>query len=523
MTLTDRLDLPGVFGRLLPAFMIIINLIFQACGQSADQIPDIRTVPEPEQVLVRIGDAVITKSEFLRRAEYTPRPPYCRSDNNIHKKIILNSLIAEKLIAMEWDARSRLKNQEGFQDYLQGREEQAMRTRLFELEGLEKVQLTNDDLEAGFNSAGRTYQLAYFAIPDSQTAMYVSERLMKGDSFEDIFNHHFAPDTIPRYEMNWNEQQDPALHQALFSRPLNRGDVVGPIRVRDGSYLLTRVIGWNTSVAVTEQQKKDRWEMVEKDLTQMTAQKHYGGFVSNLMKGREMVLNDEAFRVYVEYVGDFYLRSKAEKEAALNAVLWDDSELTAGGSLREGGLNTDAPLLTLDGEIWTTGQIQGLIRTHPLVFRKNNLSSSEFPGELKLAVADLLRDHFLNQEARKRGLDQDYAVRQDVAMWRDHFITIDARQEYLQEQGYKGNFSEEFNNIIQTTLNPWLDSLQVKYSSQITVNTRMFNEIQLSRVDMFVSNRNAPYSTVVPTFPVLTTDPWLDYGQKMDLETAADI
>ena len=51
--------------------------------------------------LVLINNKVITKNDFLRRAEYTIRPTYCNSDNNVDKKIILNSLIAEKLYAIE--------------------------------------------------------------------------------------------------------------------------------------------------------------------------------------------------------------------------------------------------------------------------------------------------------------------------------------------------------------------------------------------------------------------------------------
>ena len=49
-------------------------------------------------ILVEINDRVITKNDFIIRSEYTIRPSYCKSNNQIHKKIILNSLIAEKLL-----------------------------------------------------------------------------------------------------------------------------------------------------------------------------------------------------------------------------------------------------------------------------------------------------------------------------------------------------------------------------------------------------------------------------------------
>ena len=51
-------------------------------------------------ILVQIDDFIILKNEFIQRAEYVLRPDYCSYNNNIHKQIILNSLIAEKLLAI---------------------------------------------------------------------------------------------------------------------------------------------------------------------------------------------------------------------------------------------------------------------------------------------------------------------------------------------------------------------------------------------------------------------------------------
>ena len=61
--------------------------------------------------LIRIDNKEITKNDFIKRAEYTIRPSYCKSNNNIHKKIILNSIIAEKLMSLEIE-ENLLKNQD---------------------------------------------------------------------------------------------------------------------------------------------------------------------------------------------------------------------------------------------------------------------------------------------------------------------------------------------------------------------------------------------------------------------------
>ena len=60
-----------------------------------------KTTVDNSLVLAKVGSKHITIQDFIRRAEYTIRPKYCRGANYIHKKIILNSLIAEKMLSLE--------------------------------------------------------------------------------------------------------------------------------------------------------------------------------------------------------------------------------------------------------------------------------------------------------------------------------------------------------------------------------------------------------------------------------------
>ena len=43
-----------------------------------------------EVILAKVADRDISVAEFIRRAEYTIRPRYCKGNYNVHKKIILN-------------------------------------------------------------------------------------------------------------------------------------------------------------------------------------------------------------------------------------------------------------------------------------------------------------------------------------------------------------------------------------------------------------------------------------------------
>ena len=55
------------------------------------------------EVLAKVGEKEITVSDFLKRSEYSPRPLYCKGNTNLDKRIILNSLIGEKLFSIDID------------------------------------------------------------------------------------------------------------------------------------------------------------------------------------------------------------------------------------------------------------------------------------------------------------------------------------------------------------------------------------------------------------------------------------
>ena len=94
---------------------------FFSCTQNNEQ----HQISE-EVVLARVGHEVITTQDFIRRAEYAIRPDYCRQDNYIHKKIVLNSLIGEKLTALEQEKYAIETEDDDLDSYFKGRKEQSM-------------------------------------------------------------------------------------------------------------------------------------------------------------------------------------------------------------------------------------------------------------------------------------------------------------------------------------------------------------------------------------------------------------
>ena len=150
------------------------------------------------EILAKIGDRLITRQDYLNRTEYTLRPDYCRGNQYLHKKIILNNLIAEKLLAIEAESVNNQINSDNLNTFLKGRKEQAMRQLLYFEKGHNKVLLEDDEINHFFKMAGRTYHVNYFSFPGGAFADSVKRAIDEGMSFNDIYSVNFEGNTLSR-------------------------------------------------------------------------------------------------------------------------------------------------------------------------------------------------------------------------------------------------------------------------------------------------------------------------------------
>ncbi len=483
-----------------------IILMISYCGNRSKTPKDIG-------LLAKIGDRSITVDEFIRRAEYTIRPPYCKGDNYIHRKIVLNSLIAEKLLALEAGNDNDLTRNAQFQLYLKGRKEQAMRQWLYYQVAYQKAKPDSQEISNMYQVAGRTYRIHYCVLPDSSQLYQLKRELLSApDKVDSVFRHHFGLDAVPQREVSWKDQIEPAIHEALFSRKLTKGELVGPIATEDGNYLLMQIDGWTDRLAISDTDIQRRWDDVSEYLKTQHANRIYAGYIARVMRGKKAEFSRDTFLKLAEIMAPFYLKSLEDKKEAFKQRFWKDEVLPDSISADIDHLR-DRPLLTIDGQTWRVDDFLTELLIHPLVFRKRKFAHRQFPEQFKLAIVDMIRDKYLTQEAYKKGYDRVDAVVRNEHMWRDYLLAQYQKNRYLRARN-AGDETDDMD-LITRHLNMYVDSLQAKYSDRIEIDTDAFEKIQLTRIDMFVLQRNVPFPIVVPSFPQLTTDNRLDYGRKM--------
>ena len=468
-------------------------------------------------VLAKVGTRIITVQDFIRRAEYAIRPLYCGQSNYIHKKIILNSLIAEKLFSFEAEkTKIDLLDNTRFQSFIRGHTEQAMRQMHYYEEFYSQIEPDSSIVSTAYKLAGRTVDVTYLHLPDLNTATQIKNLAVEGLPLDSAYSMIWDQSNPPKRHINWFDREGLEIHNAIFNSSIKKGSIIGPLATEDKTFLLLQVNGWIDRPAVTESQRSLRLDDVQERLQKNRAEQTYKEWVKNIMKGKNLELNSSVFPAYAEKVMDIYLQSDSVKQAQLNISLWVDPELDF---IHDSLINAPSESFTkadilfhVDNTPWTIQVFHKELRKHPLVFRKKKMSHNEFQEQLKYAIADLIQDIEITKYCYRKGYEESQTVILNRELWHDSYTARFYRNALLEEQNMLNGDAEDIAN----NLKPLVDSLQTVYSDNIEINTELFESIELTTVDMTVHQQGVPFPKVAPPFPVYTNDNRLDYGRKKE-------
>jgi len=493
-------------------FCLIIFSAFPACKKE-------KQIEQPDEViLVNIDDKVtISKNEFIRRAEYTIRPPYCKANTYLHKKIILNSLIAEKLLALEAGTDNKLSRDDSFLNFIKGRKEQSMRQWMHHQEATKHAAPDSLEINKYYKYAGREYRTAYYSFSDTSKIKNAVKRLSENtDNFEQIYQQTFGDSSVPKMKVTFNEGTYKKVLKELYSGEVHKGKVLEPISVNGYYYLFIKVLGWEDTKALTGTQIHDRLKKVSETLTMIKSAEIWKEKVGRIMKGKTLDFNELVFWELNDIFFKLYFKSADKKQDMLKKKIWDiEQDISNSFNDKAGEDILQKPFLTIDGVTWTVNDFKTALMSHPLVFRNRKMPSAEFAKQFRLAAADLLRDIYITKEAYKKGYDKVSVVRRNENMWRDAYLGLYQKSEYLETLNLSDKLDIKSLSVIGGHLNSLADSLQKKYYKKVYLDFDEFEDIALSSIDVFVKQKGQPYQHIVPMFPVLTTNHNISYIAKM--------
>jgi hypothetical protein len=312
----------------------------------------------------------------------------------------------------------------------------------------------------------------------------------------------------PVHKIAYKDPDDDAIHEALFSKPLPMGEVVGPIELSNGEYLVMKVLNLTTYPLLSGIDQQMRWKEVREKEHQIKASKMWQSYQAGIMRGKKMEFNRKTFTVLANRVREKYVSEEQKIDSSGRRM----PEIPFNAK----GLDLASPFFTFENRVWTVGDFRNELMSHPLVFRTTNLDSANFNTQFKLAVVDIMRDHCLTREAYKKSLDGMKDVSQTVEMWKDAFVANDRQKSVIDAALKEGKIAENDAPQILKYWESYVVDLQKKYGSSVTVNVTAFKNISLTKIDMFAVKPGKPYPAVVPDFPTFISSESLDYVARKE-------
>jgi len=479
-------------------FLIVLLLIPLSCQQSSNH-----SLTFNQNTLASIGDKKITVNDFIKRCEYVPRPSYCSGDSYIHKKIALNSLIAEKLLSLVFEKNGDTLTHNQKISIL-GQKEQAMRHLTLKNFGYDLVEIDKEKINLMSRLYNRKYELSYILV-DKENENII-KTFLNNLSLNDISKRLKITRSIEEKTITVDDSMIESMKEILFYETPHLDFIYGPFKADSKNLILFKVNGWTSNIDVSEKQKQDSWKKAEIDFLDKNALKNYSRFVSKIMKGKKIQYNSIIFEQFSKKLAQIYLIERDNKEKIIQNKIWEIDKQSSVLSFDDIKNIEEKTLLYHDDMEYKISDILELIKKHPLVFRTKNIHSSNFENELKFAIADLLRDLHITNEAYDLGYNDSLEVLNVELKWSDHIKAITKKEDFA-------SLSSKKENVLRL-IDDAIDSLQIYYSDIVKIDTDKFEQIQLSRIDMNVRYSNQPYSKMEPDFPILTNDHLLDYGKK---------
>jgi hypothetical protein len=392
-----------------------------------------------------------------------------------------------------------------------------MRQMLYNAEGYEKVVLDTEKIKKIVGRAGRIYTIEYVSSNDSIGVLELWCKIKEGATPDKYEFYGYPQDSIPMRKISWNENEHDIILDVLYSKPVQKNQIIGPLKIETNQYLILKVLGWINQPAITDKQYKTRWKDITNRLAQQKAWEIFSDYIHSVMKGKSIVFEPEIFSFLVDLIGPHYLKTLEEKKDVMIKEFWKNGDEIIFDNLKKDlkRLNKE-PFFKINNQTWTVEDFIVALRSHPLVFRKNRIAKKEFAEQFKFAIIDLITDIYLTKEAYKKGYDKINVVQRNKEMWKDYINSLYQKSLILKEMHVDSVYYSNYKFLITNYLNPLVNRLQQKYSDVIEINFDEFENIKLSRIDMVAVQKNVPFPVIVPAFPLITTDNLLDYGKKIE-------
>jgi hypothetical protein len=359
--------------------------------------------------LATVYGVPITREDFIKRWElavYPGKDSRARLDST--KMRFLYSLIAEQLLARA-PVSVGTATDSSLETMRKESEETFMRDALFRREVMNKVVITQRDLEEALRFSAYDYTVDAFAFPDSSGAVRFLKKVQGGDSnrvYAAVAAGGLAHDTL---SVSFGDLQED-VERSFFGK--GRGFMSRPVRSK-GAFAVVRVLSHSPNRKYASMSLQDKFVSFKKKILERRMDVNGWRYLVDVMRGIRVEVVPEPFYALAREIQGLLKTHERNARVGgyhLTAEEFEDLGIKLADRLQQ-------PMVRFPDR---TLNLQEAIASIPYGnFESKDTTTESVERSLHAALRFASQNYYLVERARKLGLRDAPEVQSDVQMFVD--------------------------------------------------------------------------------------------------------
>lgn len=386
---------------------IILVSLFVSLGFCARNQEQSVQTPVENPIIASVGERAIDW-KMLRRS-YHLEPKWERGLSQLQAyQNQLDYLIAEKAFAQA--ARDAgLDQPPSVAFYLNSIKEKEMMKELYQQEVESKVKISDEEYQRGYASSKKTVKFEYIYTFNEARAAKYRHQLENGSLADLVLTDPTTEEkgTTPMFSYGDMAEE---LEDIVYDLELNQ--TAGPVKI-DNKWMVVKLIDGEVQKFMSEMDFAENKSKVDKIIFERRARVFSDEFVQKMLTGADITIDPAAFAlVHAEFSKTIQNKDSA---APFPIHISDDELKESQSNLDE---NLDRVLVDFSAGQLTIRAFLTALANLPRGIRPQ----VKMAPQLKKAIALVIRNYYLTQEAYRRGLDHNETVQYETAYQVDQVL-----------------------------------------------------------------------------------------------------
>jgi peptidyl-prolyl cis-trans isomerase C len=367
--------------------------------------------------VARVGNKIISDSEYLERYEFTPGfKRHIKQLDDSNKLEFLFTLIAEKLLALE-AKNLRLDTTEVIRFSQKAFERMFVRDKLFQEEIKKKISVSEKEIfDATVKNNSKLYVNFLFS-QDKNEIEQIYNYLKQGIPFDSILvqSPEYEEQRVP-VEVLFGQMEE-TIEDSLFRMKV--GEFTKPILTPDGWYIF-RLVNKSQNLFLTEKDKEDAAKTVARIVENRKLIKRQKEFYAEFFRNMKVDVDPKLFEILAQKISSVFENKRKNFTYQENQPTYLDAQDVINIENEFGESNLTQPFIKFEEQPVT---LKEFIRM--LAF--DGFNSKEYKINFIRAALDFQTKRFIEQElfyreGLKRGYDKLPEIQNEVERWLDNYL-----------------------------------------------------------------------------------------------------